>query len=174
MQLSSIGTSDASSPPAAIQDLERLWGRQPAMYTRILVPTDGSACSDRAVEHAVMIAKAMGALVTFVFVMDTMSTRQEGVVNVEEAGVALAARGRPILERAENVARAAGVRGEGALVEGTFVDAIAETARSCDLIVMGTHGSGFWKRLTLGSNTQAVLDRLFLPVLVVRSAPGSG
>ncbi len=35
------------------------------MYVRILVPTDGSACSDEAIAHGVAIAKAMGSAVSF-------------------------------------------------------------------------------------------------------------
>ena len=67
------------------------------MYAQILVPTDGSACSDEAVAHAVAIAKAMGAEIDFLFVMDALGARQEGVVNIAEAREALTARGGAIL-----------------------------------------------------------------------------
>ena len=80
------------------------------MYARILVPTDGSDCSDEAIAHGVAIAKAMGAAVVFLFVMDTLSARQEGVVNMAEALEALTVEGRTLLDRAEQVATRAGVR----------------------------------------------------------------
>ena len=143
------------------------------MYAHILVPIDGSACSDAAVAHALAIAKAMGSTVVFLFVMDTLSARQEGVVNVQEARVALAARGRPILDAAKEAAVAAGVRAEGELVEGVPADVIAQRGADFDLVVMGSHGKGLWKRLTVGSVTQAVLHQLSRPVLVVRKAAES-
>jgi nucleotide-binding universal stress UspA family protein len=54
-------------------------------YVRILVPIDGSACSDEAIAHGVAIARAMGSAVVFLYVMDTLSSQHEGVVTMAEA-----------------------------------------------------------------------------------------
>jgi nucleotide-binding universal stress UspA family protein len=55
-------------------------------------------------------------------------------------------------------------------ISGSARDAIVEIARKrrCDLIVMGSHGRRGLSRLFLGSETQAVLSRVSVPVLVVR------
>ena len=140
------------------------------MYNRILIPTDGSACSDAAIVHGVAVAKATGATVVFLFVMDTLSSRREGVVSLEDALEALEARGKTILTRAEAAASAAGVRAEGELVEGSPQEAIVHRAPGFDLLVMGSHGEGLWRRLTLGSVTQAVLHKIACPLLVVPCA----
>ena len=55
------------------------------MYNRILIPTDGSACSDAAIAHGLAVAKAMGSGLVFLFVMDTLSTWREGLVNTADA-----------------------------------------------------------------------------------------
>ena len=138
------------------------------MYLRILVPTDGSACGDEAIAHSLEIAKAMGSAVVFLFVMDTLSAWREGVVSMAEALQALTAQGRAILARAEETAFNAGVGVDGELVEGTPADVIVRRSADFDLVVMGSHGKGLLKRLTVGSVTQAVLHRITRPVLVIR------
>jgi nucleotide-binding universal stress UspA family protein len=140
------------------------------MYARILVPTDGSVCSDLAIAHAVAIAKAMGATVVFLFVMDTLTARQEGVVNMAEALEALTAEGRVHLDRAEQIAADAGVHAAGQLVEGSPAEVIVRRSADFHLVVMGSHGKGILKRLTAGSVTQAVLHRVTCPLLIVRCA----
>ena len=84
----------------------------------------------------------MGFTVVFLFVMDTLSARHEGVVNEAEALEALTAHGKEILARAEKTALDAGVRAQGELVEGTPADVIAHRASQFDLLVMGSHGAG--------------------------------
>jgi nucleotide-binding universal stress UspA family protein len=144
------------------------------MYAHILVPTDGSPCSDDAIVHAVAIAHAMGSAIAFLFVMDTFSARREGVVNIAEAQAAMKAQGRAILERAERMASDAGVRATVEVVEGDPADVIASRSAEFDLVVMGSHGKGILKRLTLGSVTRAVENRIARPLLLVRCVEEPG
>lgn len=141
------------------------------MYERILIPIDGGSCSEEATAHGLAVAKAMGASVVFLFAMDTLSARQEGVVNMAEARQALKARGRDLLDGAARTAADAGVPCAGELVEDTPVDAIVGRSGDFDLLVMGSHGRGILRRLTVGSVTQAVLHRIKKPLLVVRCHP---
>jgi|CZKU01.1.fsa_nt_gi nucleotide-binding universal stress UspA family protein len=138
------------------------------MYARILVPIDGSACSDEGAKEAVALAEGLGSAVVFLFVMDTLSTRKEGVVNMSEALEALTAQGRVLLDNAGRMAASAGVRSAGDLVEGTPVDAIVRRSADFDLVVMGSHGRGIFRRLAVGSVTQDVMQRIVLPMLIVR------
>lgn len=139
------------------------------MYARVLVPIDGSACSDEAAAHGIAIAKAMGAAVVFLFVMDTLSARREGVVNMAEALRALTTDGRSIVGRAERSATDAGVRAAGRLIEGSPADVIVRVSAEFDLVVMGSHGKGLLRRLTAGSVTEDVLHRITRPLLIVRA-----
>jgi nucleotide-binding universal stress UspA family protein len=138
------------------------------MYPRILVPIDGSACSDKAAKEAVALAQALRATVVFLFAMDTLNTRKEGIVNLSEALEALTAQGQSLLDATRRTAASAGVRAVGELVEGRPVEAIVQRSNDFDLVVMGSHGKGILKRLALGSVTQDVMQRLKCPMLIVR------
>ncbi|HET7763954.1 MAG TPA: universal stress protein [Burkholderiales bacterium] len=147
------------------------------MYANILVPTDGSPLSDKAVKHATMIAQAGGGklLLFHVVAPYQMAVYAEGMQVPSlprQAVLKNAARkaGR-ILARAEKRAKAAKVPvGRAWAISGSPRHAIAEIAskRRCDLIVMGSHGRSGLSRMFLGSETQGVLPRVKIPVLVVR------
>jgi len=123
------------------------------MYARILIPTDGSACSDGVVAHGVAIARAMGSAIVFLYVMDTLHTQRQGVVTMVEALQALTAQGRMVLDRAEGSATGVGVRAAGELVEGSPDDSILHRSTDFDLVVTGSHGKGILKSLLVGSVT---------------------
>ncbi|HVQ61911.1 MAG TPA: universal stress protein [Burkholderiales bacterium] len=147
------------------------------MYAHILVPTDGSRLSDRAVKHAVMLAKAGGGklLLFHVVAPYQMPVYAEGMTMPSlprETVLKNSARkaGR-ILAAAEKRAKAAKVPvGKAWAISGSPRYAIADIAskRRCDLIVMGSHGRSGLSRLFLGSETLGVLPRVKIPVLVVR------
>jgi len=147
------------------------------MYAHILVPTDGSRLSERAVKHAIMLAKAGGGklLLFHVVAPYQMPVYAEGMTMPSlprETVLKNSARkaGR-ILAQAEKRVKAANVPvGRAWAIGGSPHHAIAEIAgrRKCDLIVMGSHGRTGLSRLLLGSETQALLPRVNIPVLVVR------
>lgn len=147
------------------------------MYQKILVPTDGSRLSDKAVREAVMLAQAgKGKLILFHVVAPyQMPVYAEGMtmptVSGEKAARISARRAGRILSAAAKRVQAAKVPVSKAwAISGAAHDAIVEIAkrRKCDLIVMASHGRRGLSRLLLGSETQAVLSRVSVPVLVVR------
>jgi nucleotide-binding universal stress UspA family protein len=147
------------------------------MYKHILIPTDGSKLSDRAVAHGIALAKATGARVTGLFVAPAPTPVVfEGLVPVgymqPEEHAALTARAAArYLGAIQTAAQQAGVPCEGETVTGEFpADAILEAAkrRKCDLIVMASHGRRGLAGVLLGSETQKVLTHTRLPVLVCR------
>lgn len=142
-----------------------------AIYRAILIPTDGSRCSDAAVAHGLVLAKALGSRVVFLFVMDTLLLYREGVVTFDDALRTLRADGQRVVERAERSASAAGVTAEHELIEGQPDEVIVDRSRDFDLVVMASHGKGFLARLTVGSVTEKVLHRIARPLLVIRCAP---
>jgi nucleotide-binding universal stress UspA family protein len=147
------------------------------MYKRILVATDGSELSNKAVEHGLMLADLTGAEVVALKVVPRYPQ------TYFEGGVALAADEVAKIERqwneeameAVNAVKAAG-QIKNVKVKATTVksDLIAEALiaaakrHRCDLIVMASHGRRGLKRLLLGSETQQVLTHSHIPVLVLR------
>lgn len=145
------------------------------MYKHILVPTDGSELSNRAIEYAVGLAKAVKAKLT-VFTVTTpyygFAVEPElatiGVEEYEKVTEKMAARS---LAAGKDIAAAAQVSCETVRVEHpqpyqAIIDAAKE--RSCDLIVMASHGRRGLAAVVLGSETLKVLTHSTIPVLVVR------
>jgi len=147
------------------------------MYKHILVPTDGSKLSAKAVRTAARLAKICGARITGVYVIAPdlppvyaegamyggLSSRNYKELKEKEAKKALAV--------VDIEAQTSGVR--ASMISFTKDQpwrAIIDTARSkkCDLIVMASHGRRGLSGLLLGSETAKVLTHSKIPVLVCR------
>jgi nucleotide-binding universal stress UspA family protein len=146
-----------------------------AMYKRILIPTDGSEASQRAILAAVDFARETGAEVvglTATPEVHVLSADSEMIEDTPEQYAANSeARARRILADVESAARGAGVpcRTEHAVDDDPWSAIIATAAqRGCDLIAMASHGRRGLKGLLLGSETQKVLVHSTIPVLVHR------
>ncbi len=137
------------------------------VYTKILVPTDGSPCSDRAIDEAVNLALPLGAEVRFLCVVDVLSVMRDGLVNAGESVDAMRAEAREAVARGEEAARRVSVAARGEVIDGAPAEEIVREAAGADLVVLGSHGKGLLKQLVLGSVTQVVLLRADRPVLVV-------
>ena len=145
------------------------------MFKHILAPVDGSATSMAAVDKAAELAKAFGAVVTAVYVIDPypftgvgseFAYGQDQYLNAARAEAAAA------MEGAAQRLQAAGVQAETRVIESHAVwRGIVEATDSCgaDLIVMGSHGRRGLERLVLGSVTQSVLSHSKISTLVVRA-----
>jgi nucleotide-binding universal stress UspA family protein len=147
------------------------------VYTHLLVPSDGSDRSGRAVTQAVALAGALGARITFLHAQPSVPLPVVGMGEMLDAATIdrMVAASRKDSERvlgeAAGVARAAGVEAQ---VEAVRADAAHEAILAaagrlgCDLIVMASHGRRGLGGLLLGSETQRVLVQAPCPVLVVR------
>jgi len=144
------------------------------MYKHILVPTDGSKLSQKAVKTAVRLAGTLGAGMTAVYVIPPPSALMygEAMIYIPDAGRAAAKRaGQKALNDLERAARSAGVKcGSALLGSGAPWEGILKTAkaRRADLIVMASHGRRGLAGLLLGSETMKVLTHSKIPVLVCR------
>lgn len=149
------------------------------MYKHILIPTDGSALAREAVLAGLKLARKLGARVTgFYAAPPPMPIEYRGLFPIGYADADPAERARAIekaaarhLEVIEKAARAAGVRCKVEHVTDDFpADAIVAAARRnhCDLIFMGSHGRHGFRSSLLGSQTQKVLSKSKIPVLVHR------
>jgi nucleotide-binding universal stress UspA family protein len=147
------------------------------MYQRILVPTDGSTLSKKAVRGAIELAAAVGAEVIALNVVPRYPTAYfEGGISVSPTEVARmekqwAEQGQAVADAVRELAEAAGVKARAVTVRSDLVaESILAAARKhrCDLVVMASHGRKGLKRLLLGSETQHVLTHGSVPVLVLR------
>jgi nucleotide-binding universal stress UspA family protein len=147
------------------------------MYRNILLPTDGSTLSRKAIRAGVKLAKAVGARVTgFYAAPPATPLEYRGMFPVGYSNPT--ARARVIKKSAskylaviKDAAKAAGVRCSVEHVTDDFpADAIVAAARrhKCDLIFIASHGRHGFKTSMLGSQTHKVLAQSRIPVLVQR------
>ena len=144
------------------------------MFKHILVPVDGSDTSLAAIDKAAGLAKAFGAQVSAIFVIDPypftgvgadFAYGQDQYLNAAKAEAGAA------IENAAARLKQAGVDAETKVVESHAVwRGVLEAADAvgADLIVMGSHGRSGIEKLLLGSVTQRVLQDAEMPVLVVK------
>jgi nucleotide-binding universal stress UspA family protein len=144
------------------------------MFKRILVPTDGSEITGRAVAIAVGLAKTVDAEVftlcvkepfPYGAVAEMQPTPPQEFFDAQERSAARHI--RAVIDACD----AAGVVCHAQTIEGLQPwEAIVEHARQqqCDLLVMGSHGRKGLATLFLGSETHDVLSHTTVPVLVVR------
>jgi nucleotide-binding universal stress UspA family protein len=147
------------------------------MYQRILVPTDGSKLSAKAVDHALQLADITGAELVALRVISRMPQ------NYFEGGMALdvddsqrieagwVEQAQTQLDHIKSLGQQRQVKVKTQIVRSDLVaeSIIAAAKRSkCDLVLMASHGRKGLKRLLLGSETQHVLTHSHVPVLVLR------
>ena len=131
------------------------------LWRRLLAATGGSPWSDAAVDHALSLARQQQLDVCLLYV-DAGRRRSSGTpAAVEEKG---------ILALVEARAVAAGVSYETRMAYGDVTDGILDTAtqQQCDLIILGSRGLTGWKRLMLGSISNAVAVKAAQPVMIVK------
>jgi len=145
------------------------------MYSRILVPVDGSETSSRGLVEAIALASDQKATLHLVHVINDfpMLVELSSTASFESAVARTRAFGDQVLAEAGELAAAAQVRAERVLrevVEGRAADVIVREAQdaACDLIVMGTHGRRGLSRLAMGSDADLVVRQSPVPVLMVR------
>ena len=139
------------------------------MYRTILVPTDGSDTSRRALEHAVAIAERFGATVHLLGVVDpSRNPMLFGVDSAEELDDAV----RSIVDEIAAVYEEGqiGIRGE--VRRGRPHRAILRYAdeEDVDLLVMGRTGEESLADALLGSTADRVVRYATVPVVLVPAA----
>jgi nucleotide-binding universal stress UspA family protein len=147
------------------------------MYARILVATDGSSLSKKAVANAIGLAATCGAeLVALKVVPRYPQAYFEGSIPLNAKDVARieaqwSEEAQAAVDAVKKLAEAKGVKTKALVSRSDIVsDAIIAAAKKqkADLVVMASHGRKGIKRLLLGSETQQVLTHGHVPVLVLR------
>lgn len=147
------------------------------MFTRIMLATDGSKLSQKAVKSAIDMASKFNAeLVAVKVIPRYVQTYFEGSFTVADIDVKSieaqwAAGAQQVLDKIATSAAAKGVIVKTSVIKSDDIsDGLVKTANKMkvDLIVMASHGRKGVKRLLLGSETQNVLTHSEVPVLVLR------
>jgi nucleotide-binding universal stress UspA family protein len=144
------------------------------MFKRILVPTDGSDITAKAVDTAISLAKSLGAKVYTISVKDPFPYSAISEMQPTPPQEFFDAQERIAAKRVQTVidtCKAAGMVCEAHTVEALHPwEAIIDHAKrqECDLVVMASHGRRGVAALLLGSETQKVLTHSQVAVLIVR------
>lgn len=138
----------------------------------ILVPTDFSESSRKALEVATSLAKDHGAKIVVAHVMEPPPVYGEGQLaySFEDVGVDEARRELATISPTDNT-----VACEHKLLRGDATSQILHAAEDtrADLIVMGTHGRTWLAHLLMGSVAEGVVRRAACPVLAVKQPPAA-
>jgi len=146
------------------------------VFKHILIPTDGSEISQKAIKAGVAFAKSIGARVTGYYALHEppfLYNRFGDLDNQIKAELERRAREvaqRYLTEIGEN-AKAAGVEFEPLItIFDVPAEGIIDAAKKCkcDALFLAPHGRSGMRRLILGSVTQDVLSHSNLPVIVYR------
>ena len=148
---------------------------------RITCLVDFSDGSRRGLEYAASMARAHQAQLTVLHVYSVLSV--DDLMPLSNAGAAGAF--DPDVLRAELAEFVRTVCGDlpvtltlrrAAKVDGAIADTVADLAP--DLLVLGSHGLGWFERLLMGSTSEPIVDRAACPVLIVSphapDAPADG
>ena len=146
------------------------------MYDHILVPTDGSEHSDRAVDHAKLLAEAFDATLHLFRVVDIEATAgpfSAGGVDDGYVEQHTADEREALAEQQATLSES--IQVEATVTTGNPANEILEHVREndIDLIVMGTHGRSGLRRYLTGSVAERVLRLAPVPVLTVRATEAS-
>jgi nucleotide-binding universal stress UspA family protein len=145
------------------------------MFNHVLIPTDGSPLSRKAVKAGIAFAKQFGAKVTVYHAIEFVPPYADGgfvppsVLEQFEAGARKQA--QKYLDDAVKIAHASAVPCESHISKPmTVYQGIIDAAKKekCDVIFMASHGRGGLASLLLGSVTLKVLAHSKIPVMGFR------
>jgi nucleotide-binding universal stress UspA family protein len=153
------------------------------MFTRILVPLDGSSLAEGAIPHAELFAQIFGSNIILLRVLDPTSYHEmpnavdplRWQLRKAEADAYM----QGIAYRVRNNLGEKSLMGEDekksrvnySIREGKAAENIVDFAHTenIDLVVICTHGASGLSRWNISSVTQKVINLIYLPILIVRA-----
>ena len=145
------------------------------MYSRILVPIDGSDCANAGLREVARIANQQARQVLLIHVIESFRWNEEFPAGTIGAIMqdSPCKDGGDILQLAKEILLKSGIACEVILAEShgqsTAQVIVAHASRwNAELIVMGTHGRKRVSRMLLGSDAAEVISAASAPVLLVR------
>lgn len=146
------------------------------MFKRILVPVDGSATSNLALDAAIDLALTCGGRLRVVHALDEPKWfPADGLRGRASAGrhEDMCHSGDDLLHKSMEKARSAGLEADMMLLDKPGVrlsEAVANATKlwDADLVVLGSHGRKGFHRWVMGSGAEQVIRQAPVPVLVIR------
>ena len=142
------------------------------MYSKILVPFDGSENSMRALEHGLALSSKLKSKLTILYIIDVppfVYVQSQQVVNsVMES---LEKEAKSVLESGKNQSKKQGVEPETVFLKGNDISSIIidyGEKNNFDVIVIGSRGHGKVKTALLGSVSHNVLHNSKIPVIIIK------
>lgn len=146
------------------------------MYDKILLPTDGSKNSEKAIQHAINIAKNDNSEIVILNVVDSAyltGLPEEDIITKSE--MILQEESRKVLDHVEEIIKNMDVEGIDDIkltpmtVEGNAADIILKVSEkeNIDLIVIASSGKHMLDRFLLGSVTEKTVRHSKVPILVI-------
>jgi nucleotide-binding universal stress UspA family protein len=138
----------------------------------IVIATDGSKNSQKAISHGIEIAKLSGAIVHALYVVNTSSTISENwTAGKETIYNIMKDDGQKAVSKVKKIGIDSGVEVKEVILEGYPSSEIIYFAENnnIDLIVMGTLGATGLERFLMGSVAEKVIRNSRVPVLVVKN-----
>ena len=140
------------------------------VFSKILVPTDGSEYTKSAILKAVELAKITRSTITAVFVLDqTIFVNMPLDSAVTNTYTLLKKEGESAVSFVKEACEKEGIPCEVLIGEGSPVKFIVESSKDFDLIVMGTLGRTGFSKLMMGSVAERVVRYSNCPVMVIRA-----
>lgn len=148
------------------------------MFTKVLVPLDGSELSERALAPALEVAAKPGGEITLLRALVPQSVFARALEGadpyieewVAEAQVAERHDSEKYLAQLQSANYRDDIQIRTSLTEDDALSSILDSAVEHDLIVMSTHGRSGLTKWMMGSVTEKVLENATCPVLVIRAA----
>ncbi|HIH44306.1 MAG TPA: universal stress protein [Candidatus Methanoperedenaceae archaeon] len=144
---------------------------QSEMIKKVMVATDGSEYTKKAVKYGIEIAKLSDSKLYAIYVVDTAAFASIPMDSAWESMYGLLKQeGDDATKQVADAAADSGIEVERLVVEGHPADEIVNAAEdnSVDMIVMGTLGKSGLERFLLGSVAEKVMRISKIPVMVVR------
>lgn len=141
------------------------------MFSKILVPVDGSDISYRAFDSALFLSERLGSKITAIHVIENVPTVYiQSQKILDEILETHKNESQKILDECSSVASKKGITINTILLEGNPASTILEFSQmeKYEVIIIGSRGMGHFKELILGSVSSKILHHSLCPVLLIR------
>ena len=141
------------------------------MFTKILVPVDGSDNSYRALDAALFLSEKLGSNITVLHVMEQVPiTHIESQKLLSELLENYKKENQDILSKCLEIARKKGVTINTILLQGNPASIILDFSKKekYDIVIMGSRGMGKFKELILGSVSSKIVHHSPCGILLIR------
>ncbi|MDW0272861.1 MAG: universal stress protein [Nitrososphaeraceae archaeon] len=141
------------------------------MFTKILVPVDGSDNSYKALEAALVLSEKLGSNISVLNVMEQVPiTHIESEKLLSELLEAYKKENQEMLSKCSDIASQKGITIKTVLLQGNPAPVILDYSKkeNFDLVIMGSRGMGKFKELILGSVSSKIVHHSPCAIMIIK------